>query len=142
MHANLLILGAGPMAARLIDEIEALEPSRYAVAGVVDNQAPDPESAIARRYLGTCDQLDEIVARVHPTRIVVAVENRRDGLPLQSLLESRVSGIDVDDAIELYERITGKIAIEALRPSSLILAKTPGPPAIATVPLATTSPRL
>ena len=123
MHANLLILGAGPMAARLIDEIEALEPSRYAVAGVVDNRVPDPESAMAWRYLGTCDQLDEIVARVHPTRIVVAVENRRDGLPLQSLLESRVSGIDVDDAIELYERITGKIAIEALRPSSLILAK-------------------
>jgi exopolysaccharide biosynthesis polyprenyl glycosylphosphotransferase len=123
MHANLLILGAGPMAARLIDEIEALEPSRYTVVGVVDNQAPDPESPIARRYLGTCDQLDEIVARVHPTRIVVAVENRRDGLPLQSLLESRVSGIDVDDAVELYERITGKIAIEALRPSALILAK-------------------
>ena len=123
MQANLLILGAGSMAARLIDEIEALEPSRYAVVGVVDNQAPDPEDPIARRYLGTCAQLNEIVARLHPTRIVVAVENRRDGLPLQSLLESRVSGIDVDDAIELYERITGKIAIEALRPSSLILSK-------------------
>jgi exopolysaccharide biosynthesis polyprenyl glycosylphosphotransferase len=123
MRANLLILGAGPMASRLIDEIEALEPSRYAVAGVVDNQPPDPESPIASRYLGTCDQLDEIVARVHPTRIVVAVENRRDGLPLQSLLESRVSGIDVEDAVEIYERITGKIAIEALRPSSLILSK-------------------
>ena len=111
------------MAARLIDEIEALEPSRYVVAGIVDNQAPDPDSPIAHRYLGTCDQLDEIVARVHPSRIVVAVENRRDGLPLQSLLDSRVSGIDVEDAIELYERITGKIAIEALRPSTLILSK-------------------
>ena len=123
MQANLLILGAGPMAARLIDEIEALEPSRYVVVGVVDNQTPDPESPLAHRWLGTCDELDAIVTRVRPSRIVMAVEDRRDGLPLQSLLESRVSGIDVEDAIELYERITGKIAIEALRPSSLILSK-------------------
>ena len=60
---------------------------------------------------------------MRPSRIVVAIENRRDRLPLQALLDSRVSGIAVDDAIELYERITGKMAIEALRPSTLILSK-------------------
>ena len=123
MQSSLLILGAGPMAARLIEEIEALEPSHYVVLGVVDSQPPDERSPLAGRWLGRCEELDAIVARVRPSRIVVAVENRRDGLPLQSLLESRVSGIDVDDAIELYERITGKMAIEALRPSSLILSK-------------------
>ena len=123
MLSNLLSLGAGPMAARLIEEIEAIEPSRYNVLGVVDNQKPDPQAPLAGRWLGTCDELDEIVARMRPSRIVVAIENRRDRLPLQSLLESRVSGIDVDDAIELYERITGKRAIEALRPSTLILSK-------------------
>ena len=123
MQANLLILGTGPMAERLIEEVEALDSSHYAVLGVVDSQPPDPQSPIASRWLGTFDELDSIVARVRPSRIVVAVENRRDRLPLQSLLDSRVSGIDVDDAIELYERITGKIAIEALRPSTLILSK-------------------
>ena len=123
MQASLLILGAGPMAAGLIEEIEALDSSHYTVLGVVDSQPPDPRSPLASRWLGTCDELDAIVARVRPSRIVVAIENRRDRLPLQSLLDSRVSGIDVDDAIELYERITGKIAIEALRPSTLILSK-------------------
>ena len=123
MQSSLLILGAGPMAERLIEEIEALEPSHYVVLGVVDGQKPEERSALAGRWLGTCDELGEIVARLRPSRIVVAIENRRDRLPLQSLLESRVSGIDVDDAIELYERITGKMAIEALRPSTLILSK-------------------
>jgi exopolysaccharide biosynthesis polyprenyl glycosylphosphotransferase len=123
MQATLLILGAGPMAEGLIEEIEALDSSHYVVLGVVDSQKPDPRSPLARRWLGTCDELDAIVARVRPSRIVVAIENRRDRLPLQSLLDSRVSGIDVDDAIELYERISGKIAIEALRPSTLILSK-------------------
>jgi lipopolysaccharide/colanic/teichoic acid biosynthesis glycosyltransferase len=53
----------------------------------------------------------------------VAVADRRDRLPLQSLLESRVRGIVVEDAIDFYERLTGKMAIEALRPSVLIMSK-------------------
>ena len=123
MQSSLLILGAGPIAERLIEEIEALDSPHFTVLGVVDNQPPEQRSPIADRWLGTCDELDQIVARVRPSRIVVAIENRRDRLPLQALLDSRVSGIAVDDAIELYERITGKMAIEALRPSTLILSK-------------------
>ncbi len=61
--------------------------------------------------------------RVSPACIVVAVADRRDRLPLQSLLESRVRGILVEDALDFYERLTGKIAIEALRPSVLIMSK-------------------
>ena len=120
---RLLILGSGPMAARLVEEIESAADRRYTVAGVVDNARPEPGSPCHDRWLGACDQLAEIVARVRPARIVVAVENRRERLPLQSLLESRASGIDVEDAIELYERLTGKMAIEALHPSTLILSK-------------------
>jgi exopolysaccharide biosynthesis polyprenyl glycosylphosphotransferase len=120
---RILILGAGPMAARLIEEIESADNPRYIITGVVDDERPDAASPIHRRWLGSSDQLGEIVARLHPARIVVAVENRRDRLPLQCLLESRVSGIDVEDAIEIYERTTGKVAIEALRPSTLILSK-------------------
>ena len=119
----ILILGSGSMASRLIEEIEATENSRLIVKGIVDDEQPEADSPLHDRWLGTSDQLGEIVARVQPARIVVAIENRRDRLPLQTLLESRVSGIDVEDAIELYERVTGKMAIEALRPSTLILSK-------------------
>ncbi len=122
-RSRIVILGAGLMAERLIEEIESSEPRKYAVAGVVDNQEPSEESPLHRRWLGTCDELADVVARVKPEAIVVAIENRRDRLPLQSLLESRVSGIDVEDAIEFYERVTGKMAIEALRPSTLIMSK-------------------
>jgi exopolysaccharide biosynthesis polyprenyl glycosylphosphotransferase len=122
-RVRIIVLGAGPMAERLIDEIESTEPRRYAVAGVVDTQMPATDSPLHRRWLGSCDELASVVARVQPAAIIVAVENRRDCLPLQSLLESRVSGIDVEDGIEFYERITGKMAIEALRPSTLILSK-------------------
>jgi len=120
---RILILGSGDMAARLVEEIESTQPRPYIVAGIVDDEQPAAESPLHARWLGPSDHLAEIVARVQPSRIVVAIENRRDRLPLQTLLESRVSGIDVEDAIEVYERVTGKIAIEALRPSTLILSK-------------------
>ena len=120
---RILILGSGDMAARLVEEIESTQPRPYIIAGIVDDGQPDAESPLHARWLGPSDHLAEIVARVQPSRIVVAIENRRDRLPLQTLLESRVSGIDVEDAIEVYERVTGKIAIEALRPSTLILSK-------------------
>ena len=120
---RLLFLGSGPMAARLIEEIQSSHHHRYVVAGIVDNEPPAADSACNARWLGTSEQLSEIVARVRPTRIVVAVENRRERLPLHALLELRASGIDVEDGMELYERLTGKMAIEALRPSTLILSK-------------------
>jgi exopolysaccharide biosynthesis polyprenyl glycosylphosphotransferase len=120
---SVLILGSGPMASKLIEEIEAAPSPRYSVAGIVDDERPDPPSAHVSRWLGTSDRLADIVRQVRPSRIVVAVADRRDRLPMQSLLESRVRGIVVEDALDFYERLTGKIAIEALRPSGLIMSK-------------------
>jgi exopolysaccharide biosynthesis polyprenyl glycosylphosphotransferase len=119
---RILILGSGTMASHLIEEIQSSENPRYLVVGTVDDERPDAESPAGARWLGPCDQFAEIVERVRPARIVVAVADRRDRLPLQSLLESRVRGIVVEDALDFYERLTGKIAIEALRPSTLILS--------------------
>jgi exopolysaccharide biosynthesis polyprenyl glycosylphosphotransferase len=120
---RVLILGSGPLASNLIEDIESARIRRYAVVGTVDDERPDAESPAGARWLGPCDRFSEIVEQVHPARIVVAVADRRDRLPLQSLLESRVRGIVVEDALEFSERLTGKIAIEALRPSMLFLAK-------------------
>jgi exopolysaccharide biosynthesis polyprenyl glycosylphosphotransferase len=123
MTRRIVILGSGPMAAKIVEEIGAAESSRYVVAGIVDHEEPRAAWAARTRWLGAPSRLTEIVGEVRPDRIVVAVADRRDRLPLQLLLESRVRGIIVEDAVEFYERFTGKIAIEALNPSSLILSK-------------------
>jgi len=120
---RVLILGSGPLAATLIEEIESAGSPRYCVAGTVDLLMPDSDSPERMRWLGPSDRLREIVEQVHPAIIVVAVADRREGLPLQSLLEARVRGILVEDALEFSERLMGKMAIEALRPSMLILGK-------------------
>jgi len=120
---RVLILGSGPLASTLIEEIESAQNPRYTVAGTVDDQVPEPGSSDHKRWLGPCDALEEVVNRVHPAFIIVALADRRDRLPLQTLLNARVRGIVVEDALDFSERLMGKLAIEAIRPSMLILAK-------------------
>jgi exopolysaccharide biosynthesis polyprenyl glycosylphosphotransferase len=120
---RVLILGSGPLASTLIEEIESAQNPRYTVAGTVDDQIPEPASSDHKRWLGPCDALAEVVNRVQPAFIIVALADRRDRLPLQTLLNARVRGIVVEDALDFSERLMGKLAIEAIRPSMLILAK-------------------
>jgi exopolysaccharide biosynthesis polyprenyl glycosylphosphotransferase len=120
---RILILGSSPMAQKLIEDMAAPGSPRFVVAGIVDNTRPEGDTFAGVPWLGRGDELAEILATVQPERIVVAVADRRDRLPLQTLLEARVRGVIVEDATDFYETVTGKIAIEALRPSMLILAK-------------------
>jgi len=117
---RIVILGCGPMTVKLLEDIEAIEGGLDVVAGVIDDRHLPEPWASRIPWLGVPAQLGEIVAAVRPARIVVAVADRRDRLPLQLLLESRVRGIIVEDSMEFYERLTGKMAIEELKPSALI----------------------
>jgi exopolysaccharide biosynthesis polyprenyl glycosylphosphotransferase len=118
----IVILGSGPMTSKLIDEVDASDDG-CRVAGLIDHEPPRSGALRAIPWLGTLDRLSEIVDRIHPSRIVVALADRRGRLPLVSLLESRIRGVVVEDALEFYEHLTGKIAIEALTPGTLILSK-------------------
>src|SRR5262249_20391505 len=71
---------------------------------------------------GTPDDIDRIVAQHHVDRIVVGLSDRRGKLPVEELLRAKMAGIRVEDATTTYERVTGKILIDDLRPSWLIFS--------------------
>jgi exopolysaccharide biosynthesis polyprenyl glycosylphosphotransferase len=124
MHpSRVLILGTCPLVRKLLAELEASDDSRVQIAGVLDNAPLQEGDHTGTPWLGRLDRLTEIVDQVRADHIVVALTDRRGQLPLKPLLESRVRGIVVEDVAEFYERLTGKMAIEALTPGSLILAK-------------------
>src|SRR3989441_10594887 len=103
---RVLILGGNPLGRQIIEEIERRPQLGYAVVGVVENS----------------EDLGRTIEATRPNRIVVALAERRGRLPLNPLLESRARGILVEDAAETYERLTGKLALEALSPSSVIFS--------------------
>src|SRR5688572_11541298 len=104
---RVLIIGRSAIAREIIEEIEQRPELRYTVAGVVDG----------------AENLGRVIAATRPDRIVVALAERRGRLPLYQLLESRARGILVEDAVETYERLTSKLALEALSPSSVIFSR-------------------
>ncbi len=70
---RILILGSGPMAWKLIEEIEKPSSPRYAVAGIVSDEQPDAASPDAARWLGHVRP-----ARRHrPARAAVPHRRRR-----------------------------------------------------------------
>lgn len=64
--------------------------------------------------------LFDVVRNLDVDIVVVALEDRRGHLPTEELLRCRLAGIAVKEREALYEQITGKLAVEAMRPSYLI----------------------
>jgi len=118
---RVLILGGGGVARAVIEVIES-PGSRWTIAGVLaDTWATDAPPPFP--LMGSLADLKGIIRRIRPDRILVALEDRRGRLPVDALLEARAYGITVEDGVALYERLSGKLAIEALWPSALLYSK-------------------
>jgi exopolysaccharide biosynthesis polyprenyl glycosylphosphotransferase len=119
---RVLILGAGPLAGKLLAALRTRR-RRCEVLGLVDDTATLRVRGVAHRILGKLEELPEVLERVRPDRIIVALTARRGRLPLETLLRAKAQGILVEDGIEAYERLSGKLAIEALTPGALIFSR-------------------
>jgi sugar transferase (PEP-CTERM system associated) len=121
---RVLILGTEQSAINIAREVLDQREGGYKVVGFVGD---DPElvgqSLINPRVIGlTCD-LEKIVSQHRIDRIVVAVNDRRGRLPLGSLLDIRLrDGVAIEESASFYERLTGKISTEMLRPSWMIFS--------------------
>jgi exopolysaccharide biosynthesis polyprenyl glycosylphosphotransferase len=119
---RVLVLGAGPLASRVIREIESRPNFRYAVVGVVDDGSGMEPGDLPYPVLGPLERLDKIIDDVKPDRLIVALTERRGRMPLARLLECGARGILVEDGLRTYESFTGKLPIESLTPSFLIFS--------------------
>ena len=119
---GVLILGTGVLAATAIEEIEARPDGPFQLIGVVDDSLDGRRVSGVTPLVGRLNQFSAIVAATRPARIVVAMDDRRGRLPESALLESRLRGVIVEESFDFCERLSGKLAIESLRPSSLILS--------------------
>ena len=122
---KILIVGDG---SEEIDTIRAATMQRaagYRVVGFlgVNGQPDQPEMHIVPR-LGSVSQLETIVHSEHIDRIVVGLRQRRDVVPVESLLRLRLDGnVFIDECSSFYERVAQKVHLDMLRPSWLIFSE-------------------
>lgn len=118
-----LIFGDGPLADVLQTEFESRPELGTRVVGrvlpVVDGYRCRNPLMSAAPYNSneteTEDYLSRTLKSLRATRVVVAMGDRRGKLPVDLLLSLKCKGLQVQDGVEVYEALTGKVPIESLR---------------------------
>jgi sugar transferase (PEP-CTERM system associated) len=56
-------------------------------------------------------------------RVIVAMEDRRETMPVRELLDLRLCGVVIENSSTLMERLSGKLPLDGLNPSTLIFTE-------------------
>ena len=121
---KILIVGSGSFAVEVAREMLNRPDAGYRIAGFVGS---DPEllgkSLINPRVIGLTSELDEVVRREGIDRIIVAMGERRGQLPTNELLQLSLAGtVNIEEGASFYERVTGRVSLNMIRPSWLIFS--------------------
>src|SRR5919107_1747665 len=120
---RVLFVGTGETARKVARQILDQHEFAYRVIGFIDDDASRiGERIVNPAIVGTPADIERLIAKHHIDRIVVGLSDRRGKLPVEELLRAKMAGIRVEDATTTYERVTGKILIDDLRPSWLIFS--------------------
>src|SRR2546426_5093985 len=111
---RVLILGASPLASRIIEEIEAQAKRRYVIVGAADEGPPSAQASPRDLPVRPLGQLRWLVESLSPDRIVVAMTERRGGPPGPPPPPSRKGGGTFAPWAARFERRARPAAIPSL----------------------------
>ena len=81
------------------------------------------KSLINPKVIGLTSELGALVRRESIDRIVVAIGDARGRFPTQELLRLSLSGdVTIEESASFYERLTGRVLLDMIRPSWLIFS--------------------
>jgi len=121
---RILIVGSGKLAVEVAREVLSRPDAGYRIIGFVGTDAELlGKSLINPQVIGLTEKLGEIVKRENIDRIVVAMGERRGQLPTDSLLQLSLAGdVSIEEGASFYERVTGRVSLNMMRPSWLIFS--------------------
>lgn len=117
---RIVVLGAGARAQRL-KQLSKMPGSAFVVVGYVamsESNRIIPE-AIARDAIYN---LADHVVLLNASEVVLALEERRNALPLKDLLRIKTTGVHVNEISTFLERETGRVDLDSVNPSWLIFS--------------------
>ena len=130
LKRRVLVLGTGSRAEKIASRMRRRYDQRaFLIHGYIPfEQTADRVTQHGGAILTLDEPLNVLCNRERIDEIVVALDERRRnrehsaGLPLEELLECRLSGIDVCDVQAFIEREAGKLDIELLQPSWMVFS--------------------
>lgn len=117
---RVMVLGAGDRAQRLRKLGDKPE-SGFAIVSYIAMGEPERvvEEAIPREAI---HDLGRFVENLGVSEVVLALQERRNSLPLTDLLRIKTKGVHVNDFSSFLERETGRVDLDTVNPSWLIFS--------------------
>jgi sugar transferase (PEP-CTERM system associated) len=120
---RILMVGTAPAGITLTREILARPELGLKVIGFLDEKGENlGKSLVNPGIVGAVRDVCEVAHKEKVDHIVLSLAERRGTMPVDDLLRLKVSGIRIEDAHSCYERVSGRIFLEHLSPSWLILS--------------------
>jgi sugar transferase (PEP-CTERM system associated) len=121
---KILVVGTGKAALDTAEAVWDRRDAGYRIAGFVSENGAKPREKLGRsEILGKAVDLENIIRTEKIDRVVIAVRERRGAFPTEALLKMSLAGdVSIEECTSFFERITGKVHIDMLRPSWLIFA--------------------
>ncbi len=117
---RVMVLGAGDRAQRLRELGERPESGFVIVSYIAMSEDQRVvEEAIARSAI---HDLGKFVENLGVSEVVLALQERRNALPLKDLLRIKTKGVHVNDFSSFLERETGRVDLDTVNPSWLIFS--------------------
>ncbi|WP_242394586.1 exopolysaccharide biosynthesis polyprenyl glycosylphosphotransferase [Anaeromyxobacter oryzisoli] len=116
---RVLFLGAGPRARDLSRAVEREAEGLWEVVGFAAPERSRAPPAVDPALLRD-GPIGDLARRERAQVIVVAMEDRRAGLPVDALLRLRTCGYSVVDDVGFAEAVLQRIPLALVRPSALI----------------------
>jgi sugar transferase (PEP-CTERM system associated) len=120
---RVLLIGNSSILLEVAETVLAKPEFGYSIIGYLsERQADFPVPC-----LGDVADFRSVCEEYKPTRIVVGMDERRNRLPMQDLLDVRFGGVRIEDAADTYEMALRRICSRKIQPSQLVFSSGLGP---------------
>lgn len=120
-RSEALVLGGGTLGRECAALLAVDHGTGLRLAGMLLNDGETAPAGVA--VLGRYADVARVCAEHRIERVVVAITDRRGTLPIADLLDLKLTGVAIEEGIDLYERVTGKVFVPTLKPADLVFAQ-------------------
>lgn len=121
---KILVVGTGQTALDTAEAVWERRDAGYRIVGFISENGAKPQDKLGKSIiLGKAPDLESVIINEKIDRVVIAVRERRGAFPTEALLKMSLAGdVSIEECTSFFERITGKVHVDMLRPSWLIFA--------------------
>lgn len=119
---RVLVVGVGERAKQIENLRRSADRVGISVVGFVDIGI-DAKIVTESKIIQPTTTLRELAERMAADEIVIAIDDRRKGFPLNEVLDCKMHGIRIMEEGVFFERQLGKIRLDALHPSNVIFSE-------------------